>query len=835
MASAAPTSNAQPAEMQYQDIGPTDDVEIIAGSRRRASKACLACRARKVRCDVVLRDGTCTNCALDKRQCVVKARPSKYRTHKNKNIVNNDESESQGTSSSRGKNKKQPHTQFITEIFDCSPVDQATVSSERSSDRNRTSPPTCSQDPRYPVPNSSNHALLERIQPGINNHTNHTFFIPPTTGNHQPGPPFYAPPAVEFPEQAHVIYSYLPFLEADLSSLSHHDVQYLESQGCFKVPGRQAADEFVRQYFLHVHPGLPLLDECAFWDMYYPNGVQGGQTTLALFVFQAMLFASCSSMSVETLRSLGFASMLDARGTYYRRAKLLFDFCGEQDPVSNAQGALLLSYNAAMRGQKRANSIWLATAIQLAQAAGAHQFDCNPHESPEVNNTLKRLWWCCIVRDRILPLGVRRQLHIPLADFEDKSVLTEEDFVQEITGSRVYGAETKASLVGLFITLCDLAVSLTDVIITVYTSNQPINIQSWSIPKLQKTVDRIELCKSSLNSWFERATARFPTPAGIMSTDESLILYTNVMYMYYHSARLALYQYEALILSTGALGVDYQKNALRQSRVYLEDSAAGITENLKELIQLRLGKYIPISIVAFAALPIVLHILDVKLSTKPSQTAQKQGRLNVYMEAMKGFETQYDGVHDVWNFIRRAVEYATLDDTDQEPSQVNLGNDAASKDPVRLIGTPSAPRGSITFSSDWGSMFLKNPALYFRLVQTIDHSLSMGRYSDHSYYFRLPKSVTYPISRVLISDPRNEGRPDPNTLDLNGQYETLQPENMGSTGVKCLSDQSASIPNEVENLNVIDCGMPDLQIPIFFDDMEFGMGREANMFAGFPT
>ncbi|KAH7127937.1 hypothetical protein B0J13DRAFT_510400 [Dactylonectria estremocensis] len=832
MASASDSGPRQAAGMQNQDT----DVEIAASSRRRASKACLACRARKVRCDVVLRDGTCTNCALDKRQCVVKARPSKYRTHRNQNIVNHDESEKQPTSSSHEKSQKQPHTQFITEVFDCSPVDQATASSERSSDQCRTSPPTCFQDPRYPLTDSSNHALFDSIHSGITNHANDTF-IPPNTGNHQPGPPFYNASAGEFPGQAHVIYSYFPFLDAELSSLSHHDVQFLESQGCFKVPGRQAADEFVRQYFLHVHPGLPLLDECAFWDMYYPNGVQGSRTTLSLFVFQAMLFASCSSMSVETLRSLGFASMLDARGTYYRRAKLLFDFCGEQDPVSNAQGALLLSYNAAMRGQKRANSIWLATAIQLAQAAGAHQFDCDPSETLEGNNSLKRLWWCCIVRDRILPLGVRRQLHIPLADFEDKSVLTEADFAQEITGSRVYDAETKASLIGLFITLCDLAVSLTDVIITVYTSSQPIDIRSWSIPKLQKTVDRIESCKSSLNSWFERATLRFPTPAGITSTHESLVLYTNVMYMYYHSARLALYQYEALLMSTGAIGIDYQNNALRQSRAYLEDSAAGITENLKELVQLRLAKYIPISIVAFAALPIVLHIIDVKLSTKPSQTAQKQGRLNVYMEAMKGFETQYDGVHDVWSFIRRAVEYATLDDTEQEPSQVNLGSDPASKDSACVRGTPSAPPGPITFSSDWGNMFLKKPALYFRLVQTIDHSLSMGRYSDHSYYFRLPKSVTYPISRVLISDSRDGGRHPPDTDDIgySGRYETAQSGIIGLIGAKPLVDQSASLPSEIEDPTGMDFGLTDLQIPILFEDIEFELGRDTSMFAGFSA
>lgn len=47
---------------------------LAANSRpvkRRASKACCCCRARKVRCDVVENGSPCTNCRLDQVDCVV--------------------------------------------------------------------------------------------------------------------------------------------------------------------------------------------------------------------------------------------------------------------------------------------------------------------------------------------------------------------------------------------------------------------------------------------------------------------------------------------------------------------------------------------------------------------------------------------------------------------------------------------------------------------------------------------------------------------------------------------------------------------------------------------
>jgi hypothetical protein len=45
--------------------------------RKRAPKACLSCRSRKVRCDVSQRGRPCMNCYLDSESCVVTGRASR--------------------------------------------------------------------------------------------------------------------------------------------------------------------------------------------------------------------------------------------------------------------------------------------------------------------------------------------------------------------------------------------------------------------------------------------------------------------------------------------------------------------------------------------------------------------------------------------------------------------------------------------------------------------------------------------------------------------------------------------------------------------------------------
>lgn len=88
-------------------------------------------------------------------------------------------------------------------------------------------------------------------------------------------------------------YSYYPFLTiGNLPNIPPQDVNYLELQGCLRVPTRRILDEFVQQYFLHVHPLLPMLNEGDFWDMYCGPGP--ANDTISLLLLHSMLFASCN-------------------------------------------------------------------------------------------------------------------------------------------------------------------------------------------------------------------------------------------------------------------------------------------------------------------------------------------------------------------------------------------------------------------------------------------------------------------------------------------------------------------------------------------------------------
>lgn len=138
------------------------------------------------------------------------------------------------------------------------------------------------------------------------------------------------------------------------------------------------------------------------------------------------------------------------------------------------------------------------------------------------------------MRDRILPLGVRRPLNITPQhfDFNCNPPLTVEDLASETDKSRVYDPSTKRSLAELVAVLCELAVILTDIIMIVYPLDEtPIDNATEVV--LYRVKGRTERSKAILAQWHDSASVRFPTPAGLGDSNESLTLFTDLMYIYY--------------------------------------------------------------------------------------------------------------------------------------------------------------------------------------------------------------------------------------------------------------------------------------------------------------
>ncbi|KAK7409220.1 hypothetical protein QQX98_008596 [Neonectria punicea] len=739
----------QDALLHHVDLGPEADSAnrvqkaSSAKAKKRASRACLPCRSRKVRCILTTSAEPCINCRLDEKECVFIAR-SKF---------------SRGTSR---------HARVA-------PKGTASASTGPSVDDfnafgdEQGLPDTDEQLPLAVDPMSIDVALpgLPSLPTDLADYSNEaidTLALPEFSSAF---PDSLLPDCPWIPQEGTQRLLFDPtnpdysILEAPkVHTLSAEDLDYLYKQGCFVVPQRNILNEFVQQYFLHIHPMLPMLNEADFWALYHPQHSDSASgERMPLIVLQGILFTACSKfVSRNTIETLGFKSVHDAKSSFYKRAKLLYDFGLETSSISIAQAALLLSHSHLIPlphgGCKQLGPMWLGIATHYARDAGAHSYhSILTNESPvspeqkKLSAVLKRLWWCCIIRDRLMPLTSRKTIKITHANFNftGNPVLGVADLADEFDKSSVYDPTTKRFLAEILAKLVELCVILTEVL----TLTFPMYDDPSRAPSHPATEEsRIGDCRMALRRWYSTVLRIQSAPIGDMfklaetpgSPKSSPVLFLNLLEMYYHSARMALCHYEILYcsLTNPSLRLGLPVADMYESSHELQGAVSQVTQCLRKLVRLGLACWLPISAVGCTAFPLALQILDVKVfnsahtpnqgSNVPMFAQHKQQQLNVLIEAMKTYRPRYDGV----DWVARTVRYIV---------------DLAQKH----VPTMRTRNGNSI--SSWTEMLQVHPKSYLRLAMTMDLSIRNGKIPLESDFPQSLRGIFQ--ENLLVASPLN--------------------------------------------------------------------------------
>jgi hypothetical protein len=136
------------------------------------------------------------------------------------------------------------------------------------------------------------------------------------------------------------------------------------------------------------------------------------------------------------------------------------------------------------------------------------------------------------LRDRILPLGVRRPIQITRENFDfSQPKLSEKDLEPELSTSRVYDKDTKRDLVRIFVAQLDLAVELTDAISYVYPVNGFRSFDFLDYNSMLLMPMKIERCKKRLDTW--HSGFKEMLPPGTCFKHKAISLYSGLALMYY--------------------------------------------------------------------------------------------------------------------------------------------------------------------------------------------------------------------------------------------------------------------------------------------------------------
>ncbi|KAL5336908.1 hypothetical protein BJX70DRAFT_371452 [Aspergillus crustosus] len=524
---------------------------------------------------------------------------------------------------------------------------------------------------------------------------------------------------------ASVDFSAYPFLEFNnIQALDQEDVAYLRSKGCFSVPDQLILNEFFNQFFLHVHPETPVLDEARFWRLYLRRGTEGQSSDekLSLFVFQAMLFRAVSYVSLESINQCGFNDKETARAAFYKRAKLLFDLRAERLPLNKAQGAVLLSHQVSP-DDPQTGSLWLVYATQNTVILGQQPVSLSGDFEDSMK---KRLWWSILLRDRCLCLGLRRRTQITSKHFNaETSYFEEADFAEEIAQSHVYDPDSKKILFQALQHQCRLAVLVTDMATFMFTSNG-VSSPSLSFKAFHSHRCEIKRLRNELLQWERKFSPPQTLPNG-SSLLPSVTTFIKVTYMYYYAAQSNLAHYEALIVESHSefSGKSYI-NQLCECGSFLKDAVRSLTETMEYFSDSQNVENIPLSTLAFVATPLVNAALDAKLARSYDEMVVRRRHVDLLADIYRRLAILYNVTNYVavgTNQILKLV-YGLSHELRLQEGQVGAG-------PSRLATSATAggaPKmGLNNRVANWVDVFLRHPRVYLLISTSVDYSLSVGR------------------------------------------------------------------------------------------------------------
>ncbi|UPL02917.1 hypothetical protein LCI18_013851 [Fusarium solani-melongenae] len=569
--------------------------------RKRAAEACAACRARKVRCDVI-GQFPCVRCQLEGCDCVtaVKQRPT-------------------STSEARVVHQQHNSDAFLASHFGFSPTTLAltsmphdTIVGDASLDTAYTNQGglNCwlTDPPTLETERDGSNTITEALAMGESPFIDPTFTQEFTPLAQSDGPDMYK-----------------------LSHLAEDDVAYLKSKNVFNLPPKEVQDELVNNYFLYIHPLLPIIREKDFRHD-YDNNLSG----TSLLLYRAMVFVATSYMSKKHLEMCEFNSISEAQDAHFSRAKLLYDFDAERNILPRLQATLLFSYWAPQLKQSpsRINIHWLSLAIVMAKELGMHQ-DVDIELADK--KLRRRIWWSCIFRDAVLAFTYRRPPMIHAVDHVS-SPLHIEDVLDGLQGSSAYSEPATRVLAKLFIRLGNLAAIASRLLESRYSPRSSTTTAGDSSSTMLDGILDMERSNTEFKMWKHAFMAE---DFSYLDSEEGayrpLMLHRNFILILHNAFIIVANQPRRSFLDTSStLWNEGIQEVLTTSWERTTNAASEISALVKELIQLGLARIFPISFSSIIASAVIIQFLAAQMENQKQLDKNSPMRICLYaLDAMK--------------------------------------------------------------------------------------------------------------------------------------------------------------------------------------------------------
>ncbi|KAH8733446.1 fungal-specific transcription factor domain-containing protein [Ilyonectria robusta] len=694
--SAAPPSPASTSAKTITDrnlkkrASPDDDSEAPQKvTKRRAARACVSCRARKVRCDVV-EGAPCGNCRWDNVECVVQESRRRKKNHLTASTVGQAApTEAQLRCKTASNNPLAISTADLRRPSSGSAISTSSIDGPSSflnnSGLDNHVPHMIYQRSGYrhdPVLLNKLHSTEGSSQRvGWSNlMTTASVFDNLRTSQFINSVEEADNTSISSSSNNNNNSSKLPaFLRPLPTKIAAEDVKYLHIKGALSLPTLPLQNALLQAYVEFVHPYMPLMDLNHFLGTINTRDGRNGQTSL--FLYQAVMFAASAFVDMKYLREGGYTTRKAARKSFFQKTRLLYDFDYESDRLILVQALLLMTYWYETPDDQKDTWHWMGVAISLAHTIGLHRNPGSTSMTPAKQKLWKRIWWSCFMRDRLIALGMRRPTRIKDEDF-DVPMLEESDFEIEVlpedntvipaSCTLVRDVDMQRELAIMCIAKAQLCVCISHMLKAQYSvlirdKMKPENTTNSTMMLFpNKQLDNVESVTEvdhELMAWAESLPTccqfRTLTPLDVKDGRSTIAVQRTLLHMVYYTTISALHRPQFLP-SSPLQAPTTSRQVQDMSRLRVRDAAMHITRMATELHQCRLERFLPTTGVTVILPAMIIHLLEMKNPAPQSRERATRG-FRQCMRVMEKLREVYAAADYATGFLDAALRKAAID------------------------------------------------------------------------------------------------------------------------------------------------------------------------------
>jgi hypothetical protein len=361
---------------------------------------------------------------------------------------------------------------------------------------------------------------------------------------------------------------------------------------------------------------------------------------------------------------------------------------------------------------------WMGVAISLAHTIGLHRDPAKTPMIPRKQKLWKRVWWSCLMRDRLVALGMRRPTRIKSEDF-DVPPLNEDDFeIEALPGENqllgpecalVRDLEMQRELAVMCIEKAKLCILIGDMLKCQYSvlsrsgvrPEHTTNSTHMLLPnKSTDNMEEVEGVDNNLQAWFtglpECCQHRPIDSVTITDANKVLAVQRNLLHMIYHTTISALHR-PLFLPASPTEGPSTPVEVQETARQRVREAAEHITRMAAEMRQHSLERYLPTTGVTVILPAMIVHMLDTK-SLVPETRAKAIQGLRECLIVMSNLRNIYAAADFATGFLDALLRKGMLGGPQPQPTTPQQPAPARSAKMLNRVLAPAlnlAPQGGI--------------------------------------------------------------------------------------------------------------------------------------------